>query len=148
MSPGQAPITPPGLALSAMPTTVDRFFAVVEICQNLSTMQNNMRANVQIIQSSAHAGTLTVTAQKAFQDLGLAFNQRLTLNQSIMTAFPSQLSAGATALGITPTDVTNIQNLLVTWATNLQNNTVVTLADVDTLVSNLLAAVPVAMLPF
>lgn len=131
-----------------MPTTVDRFFAVVQICQNLSTMQNNMRANVVTIQTSVHAGTLTVTPQKAYSDLGRAFNQRLTFNSTIMAAFPSQLSAGATALGIAPADVTSTQNLLVTWAENLRLNTVATLTDVDTLTSNVLAAVPVAMLPF
>src|SRR3990167_533408 len=131
-----------------MPTTVDRFFAVVQVCQNLATMQNNMRKNVQVIQSSFHGGGLTVTPKKAFSDLGAAFNQRLELNRVVMTAFPTQLSAGATALGIAPSDVTSIQNLLVTWATNLQNNTVVTLADCDTLVSNVLANVPAAMLPF
>ena len=131
-----------------MPTTVDRFFAVVDICQNLSTMQNNMRANVVVIQTSAHAGTLTVTAQKAFSDLGIAFNQRLSMNSAIMAAFPAQLSAGATAIGVAPADVTSVQALLVTWAENLRLNTVVTLADCDTLVTNILAAVPAAMLPF
>jgi hypothetical protein len=35
-----------------MPTTIDQFFAIVQICQNLSTLQNNMRANVQSIKSS------------------------------------------------------------------------------------------------
>src|SRR3990167_7683867 len=132
-----------------MPTTVDRFFAVVQVCQNLATMQNNMRKNVQVIQSSFHGGGgLTVTPQKAFSDLGAAFNQRLELNKAVMTAFPTQLSAGATALGIAPSDVTSIQNLLVIWATNLQNNAVFTLADCDTLVANVLANVPAAMLPF
>jgi len=131
-----------------MPTTVDRFFAVVDICQNLSTMQNNMRANVVVIQTSAHAGTLTVTPQKAYSDLGIAFNQRLSMNSAIMAAFPAQLSSGATALGIAPADVNSVQTLLVTWAENLRLNTVVTLADVDTLTNNVLAAVPAAMLPF
>ena len=35
-----------------MPTTIDRFFAVVQLCQNLSTMQNNMRANASALKAS------------------------------------------------------------------------------------------------
>ena len=133
----------------AAPTTIDRFYAVVQITQNLSTMHNNMRANVQVIQASQAAGTITlVQAQQAFRDLGRAFNQRLTMNQTIMDAFPSQLAAGATAVGIAPSDVTADQSLLVTWATNLQNATFATVGDLNTLVSNVLANVPAAMLPF
>ena len=133
-----------------MPTTVDRFFAVVQICQNISTMQNNMRTNVQVIQSAKNAGTIPTfsAAQQAMRDLGNAFLQRLAMNQTIMTAFPSQLSAGATALGISPTDVTTVQALLVTWGTNLNTAVVTNQSDLDTLVTNVLAAVPVAMLPF
>lgn len=133
----------------AAPTTIDRFYAVVQITQNLSTMQNNMRANVQILQTSEHNGTITLAkAQQAFRELGNAFQQRLTLNQNIITAFPTQLANGATAVGIAPTDVTSVQALMVTWATNLQNATFATEADMDTLVTNVLANVPAAMLPF
>ena len=133
----------------AAPTTIDRFYSVVQITQNLSTMQNNMRSNVQIIQTSQHAGTITLAkAQQAFHDLGVAFNQRLASNQAIMDAFPTQLSAGATAIGVAPSDVTSVQALLVTWATNIQNASFATQADMDTLVSNVLANVPAAMLPF
>ena len=38
-----------------MPTTIDRFFGVVQLCQNLATMQNNMRANVQGLKASHDA---------------------------------------------------------------------------------------------
>ena len=132
-----------------MPTTIDRFYAVVQITQNLSTMQNNMRANVLILQASQAAGTLTLgQAQQAFRDLGAAFQQRLTMNANLIAAFPAQLAAGATAVGIAPADVTSVQALLVTWATNLQNAAFATVADLDTLVTNVLANVPVAMLAF
>src|SRR5689334_3783364 len=59
--------------------TIERFYAVVQLCQNLSTMQNNMRANVQGIQASVAAGTITTfaAAQQATRDLGTAFLQRL-----------------------------------------------------------------------
>ena len=133
-----------------MPTTVDRFFSVVQICQNISTMQNNIRANVQAIQAAKGAGTIPTfsAAQQAMRDLGNAFLQRLAMNQTIMTAFPSQLSAGATALGISPSDVTTVQALLVTWGTNLNTAVVTNQSDLDTLVTNVLANVPSAMLPF
>ena len=132
-----------------MPTTIDRFYAVVQITQNLSTMQNNMRANVQILQASRLAGTITLAqAQQAFRDLGTAFQQRLTLNANLIAAFPTQLSAGATAVGIAPADVTSVQALMVTWSTNLQNATFAVVADLDTLVTNVLANVPAAMLAF
>jgi hypothetical protein len=38
-----------------LPTTIDQFFAIVQICQNLSTMQNSVRTNVQTIKSSHDA---------------------------------------------------------------------------------------------
>lgn len=50
-----------------MPTTIDQFFAIVQICQNLSTMQNNMRANVQAIKASHDApGALLTTVAQAY----------------------------------------------------------------------------------
>ena len=133
-----------------MPTTVDRFFAVVQICQNIATMQNNMRASVQTIKASKDVGTIPTfaAAQQAMRDLGNAFLQRLTMNQTIMSAFPSQLSVGATALGISPADVTSVQALLVTWGTNLNTAVVTNQSELDTLVTNVLANVPSAMLPF
>ena len=141
-----------------MPTTIDAFFAVVEICQNNSTMQNNMRANVVNLQGLFH-GTITTTppspllgnlpaTQVAVRALGNAFLQRLAANQSIMTTYPSQLSTAAIALGISTTDVTNVQALLVLWAGNMNTAVFNVIADLDTGVTNLLAAIPVAMLPF
>ena len=134
-----------------MPTTVDRFFAVVQICQNQATMQNNMRANVQTIQASFTSGPLQgniAGTQQAFRGLGMAFQQRLAMNQAIMSLFPAQLAAGATAIGVAPGDVTSMQSLLGTWAGNLSTATVTNGTDVDTLVSNVLANVSEAMLPF
>lgn len=131
-----------------MATTVERFIAVYQICDNLARMQNNMRVNVKLIQASEAAGKLQVPAKKAFSDLGKAFNERLVANQDILTSFAQQVSAGAGDLGILPQDITDTQSLLVTWATNLQNNAVATKSDTDTLVANVLAAVPAAMLPF
>jgi hypothetical protein len=136
-----------------MPTTIDAFFAVVEICQNLSTMQNNMRTNVVQIQGSFHngpgplQGNLPAT-QQAIRELGNAFSQRLAFNQTIMTAYPAQLTTAAVALGISPTDVTNIQALLVLWSNNLKTAVFNVVADLDNGVTSLLAAVTVAMLPF
>ena len=50
-----------------MPTTIDAFFAIVQIAQNLSTMQNNMRANVQAIKASHDApGALLTTVGQAY----------------------------------------------------------------------------------
>ena len=133
-----------------MPTTIDRFFGVVQICQNLATMQNNMRANVQIIQAAKNAGTIPTfaAAQQAIRDLGNAFLQRLAFNQTVLTNFPSQVAVGATAVGITPTDVTDIQTLLVTWSTNLSTATVTNQTQLDNGVASVLANVPAAMLPF
>lgn len=137
----------------AAPTTIDRFYAVVEITQNLSTMQNNMRANVQIIQHSAETPGQPLfqdwpRVQKATQDLGTAFLQRLALNQTIMTNFPTELSAGATALGILPSDVTAVQALLVDWSSRLATATITNQTQLDAGVAAVLANVPAAMLPF
>lgn len=139
-----------------MPTTIDRFYAVVQITQNLSTMQNEMRVGILDIQAnfkgtrvggSPLQGNLPAI-QQTVRDRGAAFQQRLDKNAALIAAFPAQLSAGATAVGIAPADVTSIQALMVTWATNHQTATFATGADLDTLVTNLLAAVPVAMLAF
>lgn len=136
--------------LVAAPTTIDRFYAVVQITQNLSTMQNNMRANVVIIQNAKNAGTIPsfAAAQQATRDLGNAFLQRLAMNQTIMTAFPTELSAGATALGIAPSDVTAVQALLVDWASRLSTATITNQTQLDNGVAAVLANVPPAMLPF
>lgn len=208
-----------------MPTTIDRFFAVVQLCQNLATMQNNMRANAQAIKASHDAplgavttvggagyvagsgvlrvasaagitsGTLlglnnaahtvvlvtgvtgndlTVTvkqndanagvglavarvsqlyedfpaAQTAVRALGTAFLQRLDMNAAVVTQFPAQVQAGAEALGIVYADMTDIYNLLRTWATTLGTATITNQTQLDNGVAAILANVPVAMLPF
>jgi hypothetical protein len=209
-----------------MPTTIDQFFAIVQICQNLSTMQNNMRANVQTIKTShdapgavlstvagpgyvagsgqlivadgasaafgqaviglnnsAHTvlrvtakngNTLTVTAkqndqnasvgtqvrtvsnlfedfpatQQAMRDLGTAFQQRLAMNQSIYDNYPTEVTNGALGVGIVPAEVSSVQSLLVTWATNLSTAIITTQTQLDNGVAAVLANVPPAMLPF
>ncbi len=136
-----------------MPTTIDRFFGVVQLCQNLATMQNNMRANVQIIQagvanpSSEMFGDFA-KAQTATRALGTAFLQRLDMNAAVVTAFPAEVQAGATALGISFTDMTNVYNNLRTWATNLSTATITNQTQLDSGVAAILANVPAAMLPF
>ena len=65
-----------------------------------------------------------------------------------MTIYLTQLSAGATAIGVSPTDVTNQQALLHTWATNMSTAAFTSSTDLDNQVAALLAAVPVAMLAF
>lgn len=133
-----------------MPTTIDRFFAVVQICQNLATMQNNMRANVQAIKAAKAAGTLVTfaDAQAATRALGTAFLQRLAMNQTIMTAFPTELAAGASAVGIAAGDVSAAQTLLTTWATTLSTAVITNQTQLDNGVTAVLANVPAAMLPF
>lgn len=133
-----------------MPTTIDRFFGVVQLCQNLATMQNNMRANVQAIQASKNAGTIPTfaAAQKAVRDLGTAFNQRLDMNLAVVQQFPAQVQAGAEALGIVYQDMTDAYNLLRTWATNLSTATITNQTQLDNGVAAVLANVPAAMLPF
>jgi hypothetical protein len=133
-----------------MPTTIDRFFGVVQLCQNLSTMQNNMRANVQVIKASKDAGTIPTfaAAQTATRALGTAFLQRLDMNAAVVQAFPAEVQAGATALGISFTDMTAVYDNLRTWATNLSTATITNQTQLDNGVSAVLANVPAAMLPF
>jgi len=133
-----------------MPTTIDRFFAVVQLCQNLATMQNNMRANVVIIQQGKAAGTIATfaDAQKAVRDLGTAFLQRLNMNAAIVQQYPAQVQAGAEALGIVYQDMTDVYNNLRTWATNLSTATITNQTQLDNGVAAILANVPAAMLPF
>jgi hypothetical protein len=136
-----------------MPTTIDRFFGVVQLCQNLSTMQNNMRRNVQIIQagvanSESELFNDFAKAQTATRDLGTAFLQRLDMNAAVVQAFPAEVQAGATALGISFTDMTDVYNNLRTWATNLSTATITNQTQLDNGVAAVLANVPAAMLPF
>lgn len=133
-----------------MPTTIDRFFGVVQLCQNLATMQNNMRRNVVIIQQAKNAGTIPTfaAAQQAVRDLGLAFLQRLDMNAAVVQQFPTQVQAGAEALGIVYQDMTNTYALLRTWATTLSTATINNQTQLDNGVNAVLANVPAAMLPF
>ena len=133
-----------------MPTTIDRFFAVVQLCQNLATMQNNMRRNVVIIQESKAAGTIATfaAAQTAVRDLGTAFLQRLDMNAAIVTTYPAEVQAGATALGISFADMGDVYDNLRTWATTLSTATITNQTQLDNGVAAILANVPASMLPF
>ncbi len=136
-----------------MPTTIDRFFAVVQLCQNLATMQNNMRANVQIIQAGVANPASDLfgdyaKAQTAVRALGMAFLQRLDMNAAIVTQYPAQTQAGAEALGIVYADMTNLYTLLRTWATNLSTAVITNQTQLDAGVAAVLANVPASMLPF
>lgn len=133
-----------------MPTTIDRFFGCVQLCQNLSTMQNNMRANVQIIQAAKNAGTIPTfaAAQQAFRDLGTAFLQRLDMNAAVVTNFNADVQAGVAEFGVSFTDMTNVYNNLRSWATTLSTVTVTNQTQMDNGVASILANVPAAMLPF
>jgi hypothetical protein len=67
-----------------MPTTIDQFFAIVQICQNLSTMQNTMRANVQAIKTSHDApGAVLTTVATAY----VAGSGTLVVADASATAF-------------------------------------------------------------
>lgn len=136
-----------------MPTTIDRFFGVVQLCQNLATMQNNMRANVQTIQAGVANPASDLfgdyaKAQTAVRALGSAFLQRLDMNAAIVTTYSAEVQAGATALGISFTDMTNVYNNLRTWATNLNTATITNQSQLDAGVAAVLANVPASMLPF
>jgi hypothetical protein len=133
-----------------MPTTIDRFFAVVQLCQNLATMQNNMRANVQGIKASKDAGTIPTfaAAQVATRALGTSFLQRLDMNLAVVTNFNAEVQAGATALGISFADMTSVYNNLRTWATTLSTATITNQTQLDNGVTAVLANVPASMLPF
>jgi hypothetical protein len=136
-----------------MPTTIDRFFAVVQLCQNLSTMQNNMRANVQTIQAGVANPASELfnnfpAAQTAVRALGTAFIQRLDMNAAIVTAYNAEVQAGSTALGISFADMTSVYNNLRTWATTLSTATITNQTQLDNGVAAVLANVPASMLPF
>ena len=147
----------PVFTTSGTPTTIDRFFGVVQICQNIATMQNNMRDNVTFLQAQFTSGGINGTStlqgdlvgtQKAYRDLGTAFQQRLALNQNVLSAWPTQLSAGATAIGVLSSDVTARQQLLVNVSSGLVNAVFTSSSDVITGTNQVLNTVPVAMLAF
>ena len=132
-------------------TSIDRFFSVVQICQNIATMQNNMRANVLILQNSYTSGALAGNlsgAQQAYRDLGTAFAQRLAFNQDVMSNYTSQLAAGAAAIGVQSTDVSARQQLLVNVSSGLATAVFTSSSDVIAGTNQVLTLVPVAMLPF
>ena len=133
-----------------MATTVDRFIASYQLCQQVADMQNNMRANVQIIQAAKNAGTIPTfaAAQQAFRDLGNAFLSRIATLTTLVTNNLTALQNGTAALGITWTDVTDMKTLLTTWATNLSTATITNQTQMDNAVAALLAAVPAAMQPY
>lgn len=133
-------------------TTVDRFFACVQICQRLSTIANNMRDNVQVIQrgfngtlaGSTLNGNLPLT-QQAFRDLGTALDSPisgLASIDSVVATNQTAIANGLTALGVAPADANAVRANLRTWVNNLKAAVIVTAADVDTLVANVLANVP------
>jgi len=147
----------PVFTTSGSPTTIDRFFGVVQICQNIATMQNNMRDNVTFLQAQFTSGGVNGTStlqgdlvgtQRAYRDLGTAFQQRLTLNQNVISAWPTQLAAGAAAIGVTSSDVTGRQQLLVNVSSGLVNAVFTSSSDVITGTNQVLNVVPVAMLAF
>jgi hypothetical protein len=133
-----------------MPTTVDRFIASYQLCQQVADMQNNMRANVQIIQAAKNAGTIPTfaAAQQAFRDLGSAFLSRIATLTTLVANNLTALQNGTAALGITWTDITDMKTLLTTWATNLSTATITTQTQLDNSVAALLAAVPAAIQPY
>ena len=140
-----------------MPTTIDRFFGVVQLCQNLATMQNNMRANVQNVKADKDAGRLVgdpphvmtfADAQAAMRGMGTAFLQRLDMNAAVVTQYPGEVQAGAVALGIAYADMTAVYANLRTWATNLSTATITNQTQLDNGVAAVLANVPASMLPF
>jgi hypothetical protein len=130
--------------------TIERFYAVVQLCQNLSMMQNNMRASVQGIKASKDAGTIPTfaAAQQAVRDLGTSFLQRLAMNEAVVTPHIVEVTDGAAALGILFSDMTARYDLLVTWATTLSTATVTNQTELDNGVTAILANVPASMLPF
>lgn len=133
--------------------TIERFYAVVQLCQNLSTMQNNMRENVQIIQAgvanpqSELFGNFAL-AQQRTRELGTAFLQRLALNANVVTPHVTEVTDGAAALGILFADMTARYDLLTTWATTLSTATITNQTQLDNGVAAVLANVPAAMLAF
>ena len=130
--------------------TIERFYAVVQLCQNLSTMQNNMRTNVVTIQSGVAGGTIPTfaAAQQAVRDLGAAFLQRLDMNAAVVTPHVTEVTDGAAALGILFADMTARYDLLRTWATTLSTAIITNQTELDNGVAAILANVPASMLPF
>lgn len=141
-----------------MATTVDRFFACVQICQRLSTIANNMRSSVQKISDGFKGGivgsTLSgnmIATQQAFIDLGNALDSPangLSAIDSMVSANQTAISNGLTAIGVAPADANNVRLNLRTWVNNLKSAVIVTGTDVDALVNGVLTNVPAALQAF
>jgi hypothetical protein len=133
--------------------TIERYFGVNQLCQNLATMQNNMRTNVVVLQTSAETPGQPLyqdwpAVQQAVRDLGTAFLQRLALNDAIVQAHQTEVRDGGAALGIVGTDMADRYALLLTWATTLSTATITNQTQLDNGVAAVLANVPQSMLPF
>lgn len=133
-----------------MATTVDRYLASHQLLQQIADLQNNMRANVQILQNAKNAGTIATftAAQQAFRDLGNALLFRINVLTTLVTNNLTAIQNGTAALGVTFSDITNMKDILTTSATNLSNAVVTDQASMDSLVSGVLAAVPAAIQPY
>ncbi len=133
--------------------TIERFYAVVQLCQNLSTMQNNMRKNAQFYQTESQTPGRPMfqnypLLQQAVRDDGLGFLQRLDMNAASVTPHVTEVTDGAAALGILFADMTNRYNLLRTEATSLNTATITDQTTLDAVVTSVLANIPASMLPF
>jgi hypothetical protein len=132
------PATPTPLP-SVPAIDLDRLANLVQAYANLVAMQNNILANVQIIQIANSRGTLKVPVAQAYNDLGLAFQQRLAMIQDVLDA-----NAG----GIDPNDITTLQGFLSDTVAVLAGTTITDPTEVDTLVADVNATVPVTTNPF
>jgi len=132
------PATPTPLP-SVPAIDLTRLANLVQAYANLVAMQNNILANIQIIQIANSKGTLKVPVAQAYNDLGLAFQQRLALIQGVLDA-----NAG----GIDPNDITTLQGFLSDTVAALAGTTVTDPTEVDTLVADVNATVPVTTNPF
>ena len=133
-----------------MATTVDRFLASWQLCQQIADMQNNMRANTVVIQAAKNDGTIPTfaAAQTAFRALGTAFLSRIATLTTLVTDNLAAMQAGTAAIGVVWTDITDMKAVLTTWATNLSTATTTNQTQMDNSVAALLAAVPAAMQPY
>lgn len=132
------PATPTPLP-STPAIDLTRLANLVQAYANLVAMQNNILANVQIIQIANSQGTLKVPVAQALNDLGLAFQQRLAMIQSVLD------NNGG---GIDPSDIATLSSFLSDTVAVLAATTVSDPTDVDTLAAGVNAIVPVTTSPF
>jgi hypothetical protein len=136
-----------------LPTTIDTFRTILKATDVLANYQDNIRKNVQAIQSWYHngpgplQGDLAAT-QQAVRVFGLAALQAIAPLGTAYETFPAELQAAAVPPLPTFSDLSNLYNLLFTWATAMNTAVFNTTADLDNGVEALLAAVPARMLPF